>query len=242
MCDDVWPSRPPMFVKVCEHLGYALKPPCRCLDLHKSPPVLPSWGRGTRFALAFPFPLPPFSFYRALPVQERKRCQPQVSGIRSALCQQTRVECERKDGVLADRSEGFKRANLREREKCENWGKNSINQEEGRWEVDSKKESKLRASGSEAKEERDECISSRQKGESICDLWHIMGCTMHQSNPQRALTGLVRHLKSALWKQTQTLSHPLNPHQGTPQICKPFPTNDWLDFIWIHRALTGYTK
>lgn len=57
--------------------------PCQYLDLHKSPLVLPSWDRGTRLALSFPLAL---LFHAS---QERKRCQPQVSSIRSALCQQT---------------------------------------------------------------------------------------------------------------------------------------------------------
>lgn len=122
---------------ICEHLANVLGPPCRCLDLNKSPLVLLSWGRGTRLALAFPLPLPFQSSGQSR--QERKRCQPQVSGIRSALCQQTWENVRGKMKCMQTRVKDLRgREFKRERAKCENWGKNSTDQEEVRWEMDSK--------------------------------------------------------------------------------------------------------
>lgn len=60
-------------------------------------------------------------------------------------------ECERKDGVHADKSEGFRS----ERKVCENRGKTRTNQEEGEKCTQRERfkgERKLRASGAKAEE------------------------------------------------------------------------------------------
>lgn len=86
-----------VFVPSCVFLcasWHSTQGPCRCLDLHKSSLVLSQLRPRHEVR-----PLPPLHSSRTLPPtvsslqamlrQERKRCQPQVSGIRSALCQQT---------------------------------------------------------------------------------------------------------------------------------------------------------